>query len=419
MRYLWILVVVLTTLVTTAQEPDDCADPRLQVGDFGYVITQDPINVRETPNGDRVGQLQQWEAFRVIDGSACEVGFHWWQIATDDLTGWVAEGSGEDYWLDPVTLTDDSVIDTTTFNLLMLLEKFTGEGNSSTSLAISDAWYVLSAGYPDDKVYAWHRIDTDQNIVISPELGENGYISDTAIYRNVVAVYIGDDETIAYWDLSTGEQLGTIEDFVYDMDFAEDILIYIGLKTIHGYRFLEEILTIDTSPKTGTQLAITPDKTQFAVIYLDRTMDLFNINGDTIETFDASGSGIFDVTFSADSQQMIYAYCREPIEAAGQECIHHKIIFWDITEQEPINTIDFLNFDGGTSHIELAINPAGDLLVIHPGADLWGFDIETGEVIGHIADFIGEGIQFSADGKTLIQRGSWSELQLWGLPQIE
>jgi len=419
MRIVVILLVMLAGAIVVAQETDDCPVSRLQVGDYGYVNSQDPINVREIPNGDRLGQIEQWEAFRVVDGSRCDVGFRWWQVESDRLSGWVAEGTDDDYWLEPVILTDDSVIDTDTFNLLTQTQLYEGEGNSSTSLAINENWYILASGFPDDKIHAWHSFYDDRDVVIAPELGENAYISHTALYRDVVAIAIASDERVELWDLSTGEQLGLIEDFVYDMDFADDILIQIGLQTIHGYRFLEEILTIDTSPKTGTQIAISPDNAQFAVIYLDRTMDLFNINGDTIESFEASGSGIFDVTFSADGQQMIYAYCREPIEAMGQECVHHKIVFWEIASGEAVNTVDFLNFEGGSSHIEIALNSIGDLLVIHSGADLWGYDVETGEVVGHIADFIGAGVQFSDDGKSLIQRGSWSGLQVWGLPNLE
>ncbi len=419
MRLLLIVVLLwLSSGVVFAQETDDCPVTRLQVGDYGYVITQDPINVRATPNGERLGQLYQWQAFRVIDGSQCEAGFRWWQVEADRLSGWVAEGVGEDYWLEPVMLTDDSVIDTATFNLLTQTQRYEAESNLSASFTADSSWYVLGEGFPDYKVYAFHRFYEDRIVLIEPELAENTNIASTTVSNNTVAIALHNPNRIEYWDLNTKERYGVIEDyFVYDMSFVDNMLVYIGLQTIYGYQYLEEILTIDTSPKTGTQLAVEPNETRFAVIYLDRTMDLFNVNGDTIEVFEESGSGIFDVTFSVDNQQMIYAYCREPIEAAGQECIHHKIVFWDIESRDMIKTLDFINPSGGSSHIELALNPIGDLLLIHSGSKLWGYSTETGEVIGQISDFIGEGIQFSGDGKTLIQRGSRSEIQIWGIPQ--
>jgi|GEM_PF-2594218 len=419
MRFLLLIVLLLSVNVIVAQEADDCPATRLTVGDYGYVNTQDPINIRAKPNDDRLGQLQQWQSFKVIDGSACEVGFRWRQVETDRLTGWVAEGTDEDYWLEPVILTDDSVIDTGTFNLLTQTQLYQGGGNVSASLAVDSSWYVLGTGVPDYKVYAFHSFYEDRTIVVEPELSENTNIVSTTVSNNTVAIALRNPDRIEYWDLNNEEQYGVIEDFVYDMDFVDNMLVYIGLEAIYGYQYLEEILTINTLQKTGTQLAVAPNETQFAVIYLDRTMDFFNRNGDTIEAFEESGSGIFDVTFTTDNEQVIYAYCREPIEAAGQECVHHKINFWDIATREVVNTIDFIRPEGGTSHIELAINPTGDLLVIHAGSGLWGFDVESGEGVGYIEYRSGNDIHFSRVGTELIQRGSNAEVQIWGLPSTE
>ena len=96
--------------------------------------------------------------------------------------------------------------------------------------------------------------------------------------------------------------------------------------------------------------------------------------------------------------------------------MHHKIVFWDIVLAEAVNVIDYVNSEGGTSHIDIAVSPDNLLLVIQSGANLWGFDTQSGEVVGRIKDVVGDGLVFAIDGRSLYQCASDPVIQVWGLP---
>ena len=66
----------------------------------------------------------------------------------------------------------------------------------------------------------------------------------------------------------------------------DNTLVYIGLHQINAFRFLEQVMTIDTTPKTGQQLAISSDGQYMAVIFLDRTMDMFTTQGELVASFE-------------------------------------------------------------------------------------------------------------------------------------
>lgn len=65
----------------------------------------DGLNVRQTPsvNGTQLGQLQALEGVSVIDGPQFVDNLIWWQIDNGILRGWVAEGNGNELWLEVYT----------------------------------------------------------------------------------------------------------------------------------------------------------------------------------------------------------------------------------------------------------------------------------------------------------------------------
>lgn len=79
---------------------------RMVVGGTGRVTPGLPNNLRETPNGRRVGQIPGGGTFSVLDGPECAGGYTWWQVEHNDRVGWTAEGeydgNGIDYWLEPI-----------------------------------------------------------------------------------------------------------------------------------------------------------------------------------------------------------------------------------------------------------------------------------------------------------------------------
>lgn len=79
---------------------------RLTIGAQGRVTTGQniPNRLREQPATDavQIGRIPSGAVFQVLDGPVCADGFAWWQVAYDGRTGWTAEGTDGDYWLEPV-----------------------------------------------------------------------------------------------------------------------------------------------------------------------------------------------------------------------------------------------------------------------------------------------------------------------------
>ncbi|HEX2619726.1 MAG TPA: SH3 domain-containing protein, partial [Phototrophicaceae bacterium] len=52
---------------------------------------------------DVITQMPEHTSFDVIGASWCVDGYRWWQIQLDDgTTGYAAEASADEYWLEPV-----------------------------------------------------------------------------------------------------------------------------------------------------------------------------------------------------------------------------------------------------------------------------------------------------------------------------
>lgn len=96
------LLMALSPLTAQAQPACPGALPsRMTVNQPGKVIARNGVNARERPSAAsaRVMGLPEGSAFTVIDGPVCAEGIAWWEIRFEGRTGWVAEGSGGDYWL--------------------------------------------------------------------------------------------------------------------------------------------------------------------------------------------------------------------------------------------------------------------------------------------------------------------------------
>jgi hypothetical protein len=64
-----------------------------------------PSRLRSAPNtsGEVLASIPQLDEFMVVDGPECdEQQLRWWQVDYQGTVGWVAEGVGEEYYLEPV-----------------------------------------------------------------------------------------------------------------------------------------------------------------------------------------------------------------------------------------------------------------------------------------------------------------------------
>jgi hypothetical protein len=79
---------------------------RLVIGQRGRVTPGDPNRMRSNPStgGQIVGQIPGEGVFNVLEGPICDTanGIAWWRVEYDGLTGWTAEGQGNNYWTEPV-----------------------------------------------------------------------------------------------------------------------------------------------------------------------------------------------------------------------------------------------------------------------------------------------------------------------------
>jgi Tol biopolymer transport system component len=78
--------------------------PRLVIGGQGQVTPGEANNVRDIParSGTKIGEIPAEAVFTVLDGPVCADEFHWWQVDYQGLIGWTVEGSGSDYFVEPV-----------------------------------------------------------------------------------------------------------------------------------------------------------------------------------------------------------------------------------------------------------------------------------------------------------------------------
>lgn len=78
--------------------------PRLTMGASARVIVSGALNLRPTPSTSlaRLSTIPQWTTVALSDTlPQCNEGYVWWSVIYGEMVGWIVEGSGEDYWLEP------------------------------------------------------------------------------------------------------------------------------------------------------------------------------------------------------------------------------------------------------------------------------------------------------------------------------
>ena len=101
-----------------------------------------PSNLRAAPvlTGLRIGSVPPGQVFSVLDGPVCAAdGLYWWQIAYDALSGWIAQGQGDVYFVEllPEPPAVQALARITSGNLGQLAEQARVEGALGAGLAWS------------------------------------------------------------------------------------------------------------------------------------------------------------------------------------------------------------------------------------------------------------------------------------------
>jgi hypothetical protein len=109
--FLLTLILAVAFMPTEAQStPTACGSapaPRLLALELGRVVEGGVANnLRAEPSVTAmvVGQMPPGAVFNVLSQSECADGYRWYQVVYRGDVGWTAEGSGDDYFLEPYTV---------------------------------------------------------------------------------------------------------------------------------------------------------------------------------------------------------------------------------------------------------------------------------------------------------------------------
>jgi uncharacterized protein YraI len=98
---------IVTPGATAASSQTNCSTapaPHMTLSGGGVAVA--PLALRSAPGtgaaSQILGPVDEGATFTIIAGPQCgDDGRYWWQINMNGTTGWVAEGEGADYWINP------------------------------------------------------------------------------------------------------------------------------------------------------------------------------------------------------------------------------------------------------------------------------------------------------------------------------
>lgn len=90
-------------VATPTFTPTPVPGTALIVGQPARVVAPQGLNVRRTASvsGDRAGRYAPGAVVSVLEGPVDVDGYRWWRVGNNELSGWVADGDGEEQWLSP------------------------------------------------------------------------------------------------------------------------------------------------------------------------------------------------------------------------------------------------------------------------------------------------------------------------------
>lgn len=66
------------------------------------------IRLNATTNSSELGRIPAGTEMMVLDGPICAEGYAWWQVDYNGIVGWAAEGTIDDYWLEPILVASNT-----------------------------------------------------------------------------------------------------------------------------------------------------------------------------------------------------------------------------------------------------------------------------------------------------------------------
>lgn len=202
---------------------------RLRVGDTARVVSDpDPVRARATPgNGEIVTLLYRDYALPIIGGPQCIDGVLWWQVQLrEGEEAWVAEGVGDEYFLDVASASAQTPVTVT-----------------SESGALPPGIYLLSASTPETAAIGYNPL-------------RHFLIVGTAnlVFKNSV-----DSTFLWVTDVNNGQPIANAPITIYDADY---VLIAQGTTDADGILRLDVPRQVDLY---APRLAVLNDGTNFGI----------------------------------------------------------------------------------------------------------------------------------------------------------
>lgn len=311
---------------------DDVPAPRLIIGQQGNVTSSTPSRIRVAPsvNAEQRGQINPFDTFVVLDGPVCADGYNWWQVRSGGVTGWVAEGAGDDYFLAPIpptptlppTRTPTATPVLTPTPSITMFRRPTSVSWSADGrwLAVADyegVWLYTSSSLrvPQRRLNMEGEVKEIEFSPADPELlaiafayqRDEVYPAPHLILYDVIA-----DEVVVTLT-NPSQQDGWLESISFSSDgkllVATDILSRIATlyDTETGQRIENPILEVTHAPLSMPVGAISPDGTMLALTGQPiNQLFLYETNGSS-EGVELRGVeyGISTISFSPDGSRVI------------------------------------------------------------------------------------------------------------------
>lgn len=236
-----LLILLLFPVLTPLQAQDSVRmegcpgtiSSRLEIGGRGQVVAGQTTRVRDVAgtSGEIVATMRTGEPFDVVDGPTCLGGYAWWQVLANGVLGWSAEGSADEYWLEPLPaegfepsgLTVVASLEATTGSRNLYRIDSSGRGMSLIYRSTRYPNRVLIS--PDGKHMAWTESTRFLDDVYLADIdGENvRQLNSNVLGYTVLAwspdskrLAFGADSTIYIADVETGHIL-RLETLFYDI----------------------------------------------------------------------------------------------------------------------------------------------------------------------------------------------------------
>lgn len=206
-----VLILFCAVSLTKAQSTSCTLAPRLVVGGRGWMLPGLPNRLRNEPStqGLYLGNMAEGSLFDVLEGPQCSEGIVWWRIQYHDLQGWTAEGQGDEYWLQPV-----SVITGANSSSLTEFSRFGYGSFTSNLLWLDDGRIAVAGGLGiwlfdgDDYTAAPHLLSVDTKLIPHIALLSDGSLVSVGCENTQPYPYTAC--TARFWDLSSGTELRTV-----------------------------------------------------------------------------------------------------------------------------------------------------------------------------------------------------------------